>query len=123
MFLFTCMAHYGIPSPVVEGGQLMLLYNPASAIATVTKNEDLPNEISVYPNPASREITISLKNNQDEISNIFLINAAGQQVKPDIQKKENNLSVIDGSRLAKGIYFLEMVAGKRIYHAKLMIER
>lgn len=33
MHLFVDQAHYGISAPIVEGGQLLALYNPASALA------------------------------------------------------------------------------------------
>ncbi|MBL7912770.1 MAG: choice-of-anchor D domain-containing protein [Bacteroidia bacterium] len=32
MFLFVDQAHYAIPAPVVEGGQILALYNPSTAI-------------------------------------------------------------------------------------------
>lgn len=33
MFLFVDQAHYSIPAPVVEGGQILALYNPTTAIS------------------------------------------------------------------------------------------
>lgn len=48
MFLCVTQAHYGIPAPVVEGGQLMALYNPLTAasnpsISVLGNNVSIPN--------------------------------------------------------------------------------
>lgn len=38
MFLFVDQAHYSIPSPVLEGGQILALYNPSTAIVNPEVN-------------------------------------------------------------------------------------
>ncbi len=38
MFLFVDQAHYSIPAPVVEGGQVLSLYNPSTAIVNPEVN-------------------------------------------------------------------------------------
>lgn len=68
MFLFVDQAHYSIPGEVVEGGQILALYNPdtyASYLSSTFKpfwKTALGYNVSAFPNPTT-DGQITLKGN------------------------------------------------------------
>ena len=76
-----------------------------------------PNSITIYPNPASNEITVSANNNDFEIANIAIYNLSGQKVL-DTQLQKINIAV-----LSKGNYMLKIIdKDGRLYSKKLLKE-
>ncbi len=69
-------------------------------------------EISIYPNPATNEITIEIK----EKGSISIYNVLGKMI---IETKEKK---IDVSGFAKGIYFIEVTTAKGIERKKFVKE-
>jgi ribosomal protein S6E (S10) len=83
----------------------------------VLSNEsiDLVDTINIYPNPTSKSISISLKNNTTLVQ-VKLYNNLGQLV---LKSKE---TTIDVSNHSKGIYFLEVETSKGKGVKKLVIK-
>ena len=73
-------------------------------------------EISIFPNPANRQLTISGKDGTT-IEVVIIYNQTGQKVQQE--KPANN--IIDISELQAGMYLIEVVSGERKIREKLMI--
>jgi hypothetical protein len=78
--------------------------------------EEIENEFSIYPNPATNELFISSENNI-LVNEITIYNQLGQNV---LQQNGVNNS-IDISMLQQGIYVIELVSGNSAFREKLMI--
>ena len=75
------------------------------------------DEISIFPNPANRQLTISSKDGTT-IEEVIIYNLTGQIVHQE--KPANN--IIDISELQQGMYIIEVASGQRKIRKKLMIE-
>ena len=73
--------------------------------------------ISIYPNPANRQLTISSKDGTT-IEEVIIYNQIGQKVL--LEKPANN--IIDISELQPGMYIIEVLSGQRKVRGKLVIE-
>ena len=72
-------------------------------ISTVSYEMESNKFVSIYPNPASSQITVDMEN-VNASTRLELINATGRIVL--VQELTDNKTVIDLSRYAKGIYNL-----------------
>ncbi len=113
----------------LRNGQDVLSYSvknkTTSAVASVKAN---PNEWSIYPNPASEEIHLSL-NNIRENNAVLSINAMdGRCLRRialnDIQSQGNNLSINlnEGVNLSAGLYALSLSHGNSKSHKLLIVK-
>lgn len=75
---------------------------PVSIAADILKND-----VSLYPNPVSTNLSIDIPNNTDATISVF--NLLGQQVSE--YKATTTLSKLDFSKLNKGIYMVEIRIG------------
>lgn len=73
--------------------------NYCSMALSIPKNENYNDEVSIYPNPSTGKVWI---NSKSEITQVILYNHLGKQI------QTSNLSFIDISSYAKGVYFLEI---------------
>jgi hypothetical protein len=77
------------------------------------------DQFSVFPNPSAGKFRIR---NEAGISQVIVYNMLGKQVfsksNPDSQK----LNDIDLTRLKKGVYFMEIYDGTKIYTEKIVIQ-
>lgn len=89
-----------------------------TGINTMNTNEPTAiNEIMVYPNPASTEITIEIQNNKNSL--ITLTDMTGKQVySGDFHGTKMSLNV---ERYAKGIYILTVFSRQHTYFKKIII--
>lgn len=90
-----------------------------ASISTIGINEFGTNELSLYPNPASREIKIS----QDRLPySLNIIDMSGRVV-----YSQNNISQqlvsIDISSFSEGLYQVQTISGGIVKHSKLEIVR
>lgn len=85
-------------------------FNPNCSLVdttdTTTAVYNLPyqNGISIYPNPAKEQITISGGSN---VQDVMIVNTIGQIMVE--QKSYSNKAVIDVSALSTGIYFIKII--------------
>jgi hypothetical protein len=77
----------------------------------------LDNEISIFPNPADKTLTIAAKNGV-VLKEAVIYNQTGQKV---LQCKPLN-STLDISKLRPGMYIVELLTGKGQVREKLMVE-
>lgn len=82
-----------------------------------TTNRVIENQINIYPNPASKFVTIIEKSGKS-FENIKLFNQTGQL----IQEINSVNHMIDISFLPKGIYFVEFDFNNKLIHEKLIIQ-
>jgi hypothetical protein len=79
-------------------------------------NINLESEFSIYPNPAKKEIFISIKNGTT-INEVKIYNQIGQKV---LQKNQMT-NTIDISKLRQGMYIIELVTNDSKIREKLII--
>ena len=75
-----------------------------------------PDGISIFPNPANRQLTIF--SNDRTIEEVIIYNQTGQKV----LYEKGSVSTIDISNLQSGMYIVEVVSGQKSIREKLMIE-
>jgi hypothetical protein len=83
-----------------------------------TTNAVISDEIvNIYPNPTNQYLHIELENNS-EFNHLLIVNLQGQEVYG--KKISTNVSTIDISTLAKGIYFLVIQSPKGFVTKKII---
>ena len=86
-----------------------------TSIGVGISENSINNQIAVYPNPTTSQITIDI---EEKIKNILIIDITGKTVKNLVPT--NN--TIDVSNLIKGIYFLQVQTEKGIINSKFIKE-
>ncbi len=82
----------------------------------INNNEYSKDLFSIYPNPSTGKFNIEFSN-QQQITSVEIYNLLGESV---FQKQNTN--EIDLSSAAKGIYFVKVYAGEKIYTEKIIVE-
>lgn len=75
--------------------------------ATLGMDETALSHIKLYPNPVNDELTIDFGTSNRQISEVYVYNVQGQQIKTLITFK-NNSSKISTKNMAKGMYIMEI---------------
>ena len=106
----------GVPTDfLVSNGSADLYVQKLSCQTTVGLDNDfIENNISIYPNPTSSQVTIS--DTDKEISNITIIDITGKVV---LSLKPENTE-IDLSMLKNGIYFMKIQQGDEFVTKKII---
>lgn len=119
-FLFADQAHYSVPSPVVEGGQLLALYKPALAtgVSAISKTN---NEFNLYPNPANGNVTLAYDFiNSTDIS-IKISDIQGRVIFETRENASSNIVNINTSNLTSGVYIVEIRSAEFLSQKKLVV--
>jgi hypothetical protein len=74
------------------------------------------SEVLIYPNPANSKCTIEY---YGKLFNYYLYNNLGQLVSEN--KNNKNSTIIDLSNYTKGVYFIEIEAGKDRFRKKIIV--
>lgn len=107
----------------------ILILNPAIVtntfttefVAALAVNTFDESNITMYPNPAKNQVTISLDNTNEVIANVNIIDMLGKQV-IRLNKVNEVTKSIDLSNLNSGIYFIEIeTQNKLVVKRKLII--
>lgn len=85
--------------------------------------KNLGSTVRIYPNPVSNELTLSINGKEQQLSLTFT-NASGQVV---LSEKLENIpsdfdKKLDVSRFARGVYFLKLSNGDRVFTEKVIIQ-
>ncbi len=99
------------------GGSMFSLYFSKLNISSLQNIN--PNEIHVYPNPASNKLF--LENLQNEITDVKLFNMIGESIPINFEIVDNMI-VFDVNKIDKGIYSLQITNGHSIKSQIVMIE-
>ena len=82
--------------------------------------------LSVYPNPAREELTISFESDATSVPEVQIIDLTGKvvlKVKEPLNREEKTFKTsLSVGHLNSGIYFVKVIQGKEVYTRKLMIE-
>ena len=78
------------------------------------------SELTVYPNPASKNLTISFASIHQKEINLKIYNVFGQEVYS--QQIPNSTKTLDISDFTDGIYFFRAISDKQIYDKKIIIK-
>lgn len=107
---------------IISSGTLQL----SNPVAKVNNEGDTPiNAISVHPNPANDNITITINSPIDMYNSTLIIRDLSGKV---VQDLANNINLIAGthlynsniSKLQNGVYFIELNSGNTKYTCKLV---
>lgn len=120
---------YAIGDIIPNTANIYFDYNPAIVtntfnsefIAPLAINTFTENNITMYPNPAKNQVTISLDNTNEVIANVNVIDMLGKQV-IRLNKVNEVTKSIDLSALNSGIYFIEIeTQNKLVVKRKLIV--
>jgi hypothetical protein len=118
--LTTAITYYRLRSISKDGSTQI------SQTITVRKNGLVKGELSIAPNPAVNYFTLSLKNNEDGVATIRIIDVNGKVAlteKRQVKAGAATLNFENISTLANGIYLVEVANGTQITSTKLLIHK
>lgn len=78
--------------------------------AALNIDEQNLSQIKLYPNPVNDELSIDFGTQINQVSEIYVLNIQGQQIKTLITF-EGNLSKVSTKNMAKGMYIIEILNG------------
>ena len=111
-----------IPAPPSELKTAVSLYIKDSQFSSIDEN-DIVNELSIYPNPSNNHITINYVLSKSIISKFEIVDVLGNVVisKPVASKNKGNKSItIDIHVLAKGVYVCNFISGNEITSKRII---
>ena len=86
-------------------------------ITTINETEfNIPEEITIYPNPVSENVTINLQNNE-AIKTVKIFNQNGQLIRIIQNQTDNAIQISD---LNAGLYFVRVDTDKKYYLGKFI---
>lgn len=97
-----------------------------SKVVKLTLPLDLKATISVTPNPASKMIQVNISSPAKEAAQLMIYDFAGkivQQIRTDIYKGYNTISIPNADRWPTGLYTVKMIIGGRTLTEKVLIRR
>jgi subtilisin family serine protease len=106
-------------TPNILTGRGYVDFSLASEILTETGIQTNGYDISIYPNPTSKEVTISLSNVQNAELNIFSID--GRLL--DYRKNIGEGFKYDFSRYTKGEYIISITSGNKVVATQTIIKQ
>ncbi len=101
------------------------VYQAALSSFTLGMNEQTRKNIikNIYPNPATNQVNIDLDIPSNENVKLSLINSIGQEIKHiDLGNTSGTKNItFDVSDLTKGIYFVNITIGSKLYRKPIQI--
>ena len=83
-----------------------------------TAVNEIDRSFEMYPNPATSDLVLELKNSSEKISSVRIYDLLGKVVLS--QKTNSSKSIIDVSVLSRGSYFVSIQMGERVEVRKLV---
>lgn len=118
--ILPCTMH-GLAVTVAESGSITgvdLATHPLTITCVPTGIRTIPadQEFLLFPNPASRELTVKVTNENNTMVKISILNVIGEKIYPSIEFSpgKNKETTINIASLAKGIYFAKVQTGNRM---------
>jgi hypothetical protein len=106
---------------LIQNDNTVIGTNPQTGVVTVNLASSTENiedfNLEIFPNPASAEL--NLKSTNTNIESVIVINLTGQILYVD-KNVNSNLSKIDISSLAEGIYLIQVQTDKGLTTKKLV---
>jgi hypothetical protein len=90
----------------------------------IAENDEIFDHLSIYPNPANKQLNISFVSQANENVNVSLVNMTGVTMYENTLVSNNSAysNAIDVSEFAKGIYILRIHSDKSDVVRKIVIE-
>ncbi|NTW33576.1 MAG: T9SS type A sorting domain-containing protein [Bacteroidetes bacterium] len=85
----------------------------------ITNSQKMPNEISVFPNPAFGKVTVS---SSEKIDVIEIYNILGEKIYSLNDPKQKTSYEIDFSNFPKGTYFIKIIDGINTQTKKIVLQ-
>jgi len=106
----------------VQQDVTLMIY--VDAPVSVENKPDPENNLLIYPNPTTQEITVQFDLLGKQDISINLINILGQNVYSELLKNQSGKIVkqLNFSKLPKGIYLLQIMGNDKIINAKIIIQ-
>ncbi|WP_139958681.1 T9SS type A sorting domain-containing protein [Flavicella sediminum] len=109
----------------VQAGDLLEVTSSKTCEGLFTKNMETVNEMSIYPNPVSTELTIKSKALSFSVVEIEILDLLGRKI-VHLKKKvlENGLLKMNTQGIPSGTYFInvyDLVSRKLLAHKKLLV--
>jgi hypothetical protein len=98
----------------------VVLSAPTSVITSIKESVVTKNPLSVYPNPATSNVTIQ-NTAASNLSKVNLYNILGEQIL-SFDLRANESKSMDVSNLSKGIYFINYMDGNKATSKKLIVQ-
>lgn len=98
------------------------LYSAQTITSPPTNNEDITQSLvkfSIWPNPTNDILNIGIEQSENREMQLTIINALGQQLMSATINSSKQLNV---SRLAAGIYFVELSTGDQMIGVQKFIK-
>ncbi|CAM3588827.1 T9SS type A sorting domain-containing protein [Flavobacterium gelidilacus] len=120
---------YAIGDIIPNTANIYFDFNPAIVtntfttefVAALAVNTFTEGNVTMYPNPAKNQVTVSLDNTNEVIANVSVVDMLGKQV-IRLNKVNEITKSIDLSSLNTGIYFLEIeTQNKLVVKRKLIV--
>ncbi len=100
-------------------------FNPSALIFqtdkinAINETQDFRHPV-IFPNPAEKEINIILPDKNQQMASVFLFNVFGERM---LSENLRSSAIIDLSRFAHGIYFLQITQGAHRWLEKIIVNR
>lgn len=116
--LGSSLGNSQLDGQTVNGPFIAKLTFNTTSVQTISKEEDL---ISVFPNPNAGTFTVGFSNIEGENKSIMVYDNSGKCVYEQLHLTSNNLITIDLKNLPKGIYSVELIADKKKWIKKMIL--
>ncbi|MCU0420601.1 MAG: PKD domain-containing protein [Cyclobacteriaceae bacterium] len=93
----------------------------AQTLVSVTGREEIGPSISLYPNPADRELTIELPSAVSKTTGVQLVDQLGRVAFSGSFAPGEGKKTIDTSPAAGGLYFVQIGSGKEAVRKKVLV--
>ena len=103
-------------STVVDSGWVA---NYSCSLFAGVREDENNSFIKIYPNPSTGKINLHWENTSAASSEIFISDCLGKII--SAYKTEKNYLLIDEPGLSKGVYVVNIISGKNIYRAPVVI--
>ncbi len=90
-------------------------------VQTLSTTTFEPNNVAIFPNPATDAFQIRLQNTDETLSNITITDVIGKIIKT-IKAPIDNQMNIDVADLSQGVYFVEITTGNNLKQVKKLIK-
>ena len=129
-FLLVDQAHYATTTELVEGGQLLRLFNPDTYAASKkltgveTAESSTLQGVSLYPNPSDDNVTVAFNLENTEAVTVTVYDNQGKAVittvRNDLSAGANKVS-FNTTNLTSGIYVVEVATSTKVSRIKAVV--
>ncbi|NTW34264.1 MAG: T9SS type A sorting domain-containing protein [Bacteroidetes bacterium] len=88
----------------------------------VNEIQNISNTINIFPNPSNGKFNLEVLGNKGQITNLEIYNVLGELIYSSPIQKQQTSNEIDISNSPKGIYFVKIYNGEKVYSKKIVIQ-